>query len=130
MKRILVCDDDRKIVDIVKAYLIKEGYQVETAYDGEECLTKINTQDISLIVLDVMMPKMDGFEACKNIRLTKDIPIILLTARVEQAERILGLELGADDYIIKPFSPRELVARVKAHLRRYRYDRENNGCQI
>jgi DNA-binding response OmpR family regulator len=118
MGKILVCDDDHKIVEILKAYLIKEEYQVETASDGEECLRKIDGQDISLIILDVMMPKMDGFEACKNIRLTKDIPIILLTARIDEMDRILGLKLGANDYIIKPFSPRELIARVKAHLHR------------
>jgi two-component system response regulator ResD len=121
METILVCDDDPKIVEIIQAYLVKEGYRVVTAYNGVECLEKASqaANSINLIILDVMMPKMDGFQTCKAIRDADDVPIIFLTARVEEADKVFGLELGGDDYVVKPFSPRELVARVKANLRRY-----------
>jgi two-component system response regulator ResD len=121
METILVCDDDPKIVEIIQAYLVKEGYRVVTAYNGAECLEKASQpgNSINLIILDVMMPKMDGFQTCKAIRAVNDVPIIFLTARVEEADKVFGLELGGDDYVVKPFSPRELVARVKANLRRY-----------
>jgi two-component system response regulator ResD len=126
METILVCDDDYKIIEIIKAYLLKEGFQVETASNGEECLAKVDERNgaINLIVLDVMMPKMDGFQTCKAIRAKSDVPVIFLTARVEEADKIFGLELGGDDYVVKPFSPRELVARVKANLRRCQKDDE------
>lgn len=129
METILVCDDDPKIVDFIKVYLIKEGFRVETASNGEECLTKVDEQSnsISLIVLDVMMPKMDGFQTCKAIRAKSDVPVIFLSARVEEPDKIFGLELGGDDYMVKPFSPRELVARVKANLRRNQKENEQTG---
>lgn len=116
---VLVVDDERNIVQLIKLYLSKEGYQVETAYDGQEALTKCRTGKPSLVLLDLMMPGLDGWEVCRQLRRESDIPIIILTARNDDVDKIVGLELGADDYLTKPFNPRELVARVKAVLRRY-----------
>ena len=115
---ILVVDDEKPIVEILKVNLIKNGYRVIEAYDGEEALNKALSEEPDLILLDVMLPKKDGFSVCKEIRATSAVPIIMLTARDEEVDKILGLELGADDYMTKPFSLRELMARVKANLRR------------
>ena len=118
MPRILVVDDEKTIVKGIKFNLEKEGYEVLVAYDGEEALQVFNEESPDLIVLDLMLPKMDGFDVCRNIRKTSDVPIVMLTARGEDIDKILGLELGADDYVTKPFNPRELAARVKAIIRR------------
>ena len=115
---ILVVDDERNIVQLARLYLRNEGYQVETAANGREALDKVRQTSPSLILLDLMMPVMDGWEVCKQLRKTSDIPIIMLTARDDDVDKVVGLELGADDYVTKPFNPRELVARVKAVLRR------------
>ncbi|MBI2953176.1 MAG: response regulator transcription factor [Chloroflexi bacterium] len=119
---ILVVDDEKNIVQLARLYLSNEGYQVETASNGLEALEKARSLKPGLIVLDLMMPEMDGWEVCRHLRKEGDIPIIMLTARGDDVDRIVGLELGADDYMSKPFNPRELVARVKAVLRRYRYE--------
>jgi len=117
-RKILVIEDEQAISDIVKYNLEKEGYIVETAFDGEEGLVKIFSTDPDLILLDIMLPKMDGFQVCKKTRETKNTPIIMVTAKEEEADKVLGLELGADDYITKPFGMRELVARIRANIRR------------
>ena len=116
---ILVCDDDKEIVDAIEIYLIQEGYQVVKAYDGEQALEMLRTKKIDLMVIDVMMPKLDGIRATFQARKTSSIPIIILSAKTEDADKILGLNVGADDYVTKPFNPLELVARVKSQLRRY-----------
>ena len=117
-KKILVVDDEKPISDIVKFNLDKEGYDVVTAYDGEEALKKVEAESPDLILLDLMLPKIDGLEVARQIRKEDDTPIIMLTAKDSEIDKVLGLELGADDYVTKPFSNRELVARVKANLRR------------
>ncbi|MBR5155965.1 MAG: response regulator transcription factor [Clostridia bacterium] len=117
-KKVLVVDDERPIVDILKINLQKEGYVVFEAYDGEDAVSKAMTVSPDLILLDVMLPKLDGFSVCKKIREKSSVPILMLTAREEELDKVLGLELGADDYITKPFSIRELMARVKANMRR------------
>lgn len=116
--KILVVDDEKRIVELVKLYLEKEGFVVNEAYDGEKALKLVADTKYDLIILDLMLPVMDGWTVCREIRKEYDIPIIMLTARGEEFERVLGFELGADDYVVKPFSPRELTARVKALLRR------------
>lgn len=116
--RVLVVDDEDKIRQVIGIYLKNEGYQVEEAADGEEALRKFQSEAWDLLVLDVMMPKLDGVTVCQEIRKVSKVPIIMLTAKNEEVDRILGLEFGADDYMGKPFSPRELVARIKAVLRR------------
>jgi len=116
--KILVVDDERKIRDLVRLYLEKEGFTVGEAEDGRKALDLYQDGQWNLIVLDLMMPGIDGWEVCKEIRRISNIPIIMLTARDDEMDRVLGLELGADDYVAKPFSPRDLVARVKAVLRR------------
>ncbi len=118
-RTILVVDDEPNITRLLGMYLTKEGYTVETASDGASAVTKARTTRYALILLDLMLPGMDGLEACRTIRRTSDVPIIMLTARSEDVDKIVGLEVGADDYVTKPFNPRELVARVKAVLRRY-----------
>ncbi len=128
--RILVVDDEKAIADIIKFNLEKEGYIVETAYDGEEALEKIYNNDIDLIVLDVMMPKKDGFEVLRELRVDYSTPVLMLTAKEEEVDKVLGLELGADDYIIKPFSMRELIARVKSNLRRVDYSSKPESTNI
>jgi DNA-binding response OmpR family regulator len=121
--KILVVDDEKNIVDVVKAYLEKEGFQVVTASDGEAALNIFNKETIHLIVLDLMLPKISGEEVCGKVRAVSSVPIIMLTAKAEEDERIEGISIGADDYLVKPFSARELVVRVKALLRRaYRED--------
>lgn len=117
-KKILVVDDERAIGDILRINLEKEGYAVAVATDGEEGARMALSLNPDLVLLDVMLPKMDGFEVCKKIRRESEVPIVMLTARTEEIDKILGLELGADDYVTKPFSVRELMARVKANLRR------------
>ncbi|MCG8502408.1 MAG: response regulator YycF [Firmicutes bacterium] len=117
-RKILVVDDEKPIVDIVKFNLKKEGYTVLEAYNGEDAVNKALNENPDLILLDVMLPKMDGFAVCKTLRAKMSTPILMLTAREEEVDKVLGLELGADDYITKPFSVRELMARVKANLRR------------
>lgn len=119
MTNILVCDDDKEIVDAIEIYLLQEGFQVIKAYDGEQALTALKDNDIKLIILDIMMPKLDGIHTTLKIREYSSIPIIILSAKSEDADKILGLNIGADDYITKPFNPLELTARVKSHLRRY-----------
>ena len=118
MKTILVVDDERNIVELVRLYLEKEGFNVVAASDGEQALVQFERADPDLVVLDVMLPKLDGFEVCRELRRRGDVPILMLTARSEDIDAIVGLELGADDYVTKPFNPRALVARVKAILRR------------
>lgn len=117
-KLILVVDDEKPISDILKFNLTKAGYRVLEAYDGEEGYRLATTEHPDLILLDVMLPKLDGFEVCKKVREKSSVPILMLTARDEEFDKVIGLELGADDYITKPFSPREVLARVKANLRR------------
>ena len=116
---ILVCDDDREIAKAVGIYLEKEGYNVIMAYDGQEALKAYRKNDIHLILMDIMMPKLDGIKATMKIREEKNIPIIMLSAKSEDYDKIMGLNVGADDYMTKPFNPLELVARVKSQLRRY-----------
>lgn len=117
-KKILVVDDERKIVDIVRAYLEKEGYRVITATDGESAVSIFRQEKPDLMVLDLMLPKISGNDVCRMIRKESDTPIVMLTARDELTDKVIGLELGADDYVTKPFEGRELVARIKAILRR------------
>jgi DNA-binding response OmpR family regulator len=119
MTTILVVDDEPNILELAKLYLEQEGYRVEGVGNGNDTLLKLSSAKPSLIVLDLMLPDIDGFEVCRQIRKKSDIPILMLTARKEDVDKIVGLELGADDYLTKPFNPRELVARVKAILRRY-----------
>lgn len=116
---ILVCDDDKEIVEAVSIYLNQEGYEVLPAYNGREALELVKTREIHLIILDIMMPELDGIHALLKLREQSSIPVILLSAKSEDADKILGLNVGADDYVTKPFNPLELVARVKSQLRRY-----------
>lgn len=116
--RILVVDDEQKVLDVIEAYLIKEGFEVLTSMDGEDALNIFKNESIHLIILDLMLPKMSGEEVCNKIRATSSLPIIILTAKTEEDSKIEGLAIGADDYITKPFSNRELVSRVKALIRR------------
>ena len=116
---ILICDDDPNVHESLGIYLSAERYPFSSAFNGEEALKKVDTDQPDLIILDLMMPKKSGTEVCREIRKTKQTPIIMLTAKGEEIDRVLGLELGADDYIVKPFSPREVIARIKAVLRRF-----------
>jgi two-component system alkaline phosphatase synthesis response regulator PhoP len=116
---ILVVDDERNIVELAQMYLEQAGYRVDSASDGQEALTRARHRRPALVVLDLMLPGIDGWEVCRRLRAEADVPIIMLTARSDDVDRIVGLELGADDYVTKPFNPRELVARVRAVLRRY-----------
>ncbi|WP_283584001.1 response regulator YycF [Limosilactobacillus difficilis] len=118
MAKILVVDDEKPISDIIKFNMEKEGYEVCVAYDGEEALEKVESESPDLIILDLMLPKIDGLEVAKRVRAKHNTPIIMVTAKDSELDKVLGLELGADDYVTKPFSNRELVARVKANLRR------------
>jgi len=115
---ILVVDDEANIIDLARLYLEREGYRVEEAMEGQQALQKIDSLGPALVILDIMLPEVDGFEVCRRVRAESDVPIIMLTARDDDVDKIVGLELGADDYMTKPFNPRELVARVKAILRR------------
>lgn len=119
MANILVCDDDKEIVDAIEIYLMQEGYQIFKAYDGEQAIKVLKATDIHLLIIDVMMPKLDGIRATLKIREYSSIPIIIISAKSEDNDKILGLNIGADDYVTKPFNPLELVARVKSNLRRY-----------
>ena len=119
MAKILVCDDDKEIVEAIEIYLTQDGHQVLEAYDGIEALEILKKESVDLLIMDIMMPRMDGIRATLKIREENNIPIIILSAKSEDADKILGLNIGADDYITKPFNPLELVARVKSHLRRY-----------
>jgi len=130
--KILIAEDEKPISDIIKFNLEKEGYEVITAYDGAEALKKALSETLDLIILDVMLPSMDGFEICRKVREKLSTPIVMVTAKEEEVDKILGLELGADDYITKPFSIRELVARVKANVRRHEMNlaSENSAAEI
>ena len=119
MYNVLVCDDDREIVEAIEIYLSQEGYKVLKAYDGEEALKVLDREKVDLLIIDVMMPKLDGIRATLKIREKKNMPIIILSAKSEDADKILGLNVGADDYMTKLFNPLELTARVKSQLRRY-----------
>ena len=119
MAKILVCDDDKEIVEAIEIYLTQDGHQVLEAYDGIEAVEILKKESVDLQIMDIMMPRMDGIRATLKIREKHNIPIIILSAKSEDADKILGLNIGADDYITKPFNPLELVARVKSHLRRY-----------
>ena len=119
MANILVCDDDKDIVDAIEIYLIQEGFNVFKAYDGIEAIEVLKKEDIQLLIIDIMMPRLDGIHAVMKVRETSSIPIIILSAKTEDPDKILGLNVGADDYLPKPFNPLELVARVKSQLRRY-----------
>ncbi len=117
-KKILVIDDEPQIVKVLRAYLEKAGFQVATAQDGKEALTTFQREKPDFLILDLNLPGMDGLDICRSVRRSSNVPILMLTARVEEADRLIGLELGADDYVIKPFSPREVVARVRTIFRR------------
>src|SRR3712207_6011971 len=117
-RTILVVDDERNIVELARMYLRNEGFAIEAAYNGREALEKARALNPSLVLLDIMMPEVDGIEVMRTLRKETDIPVVMLTARADDVDKVVGLELGADDYITKPFNPRELVARVKAVLRR------------
>ena len=119
MANILVCDDDREIVDAIEIYLSQDGYKIYKAYDREQAIQILDKEDIHLLIMDIMMPRLDGIRATLKIREYSSIPIIILSAKSEDTDKILGLNIGADDYICKPFNPLELVARVKSNLRRY-----------
>ena len=120
MYKILVCDDDREIVEAIEIYLSQEGYQILKAYDGIEALEILEKEEVNLLIIDVMMPRLDGIRATLKIREKNSLPIIILSAKSEDTDKILGLNIGADDYVTKPFTPMELMARVNSQLRRYR----------
>lgn len=128
--RVLVVDDEAQIVRVLRGYLERAGFTVLTAYDGAEALRLARQERPDLIILDLMLPGMDGIDVCRALRKESDVPIIMLTARVEETDRIIGLELGADDYVTKPFSPREVVARVRAVLRRTRPSADQAGQAV
>ncbi len=127
-KKILIIEDEKNIVDILKFNLKKEGFETLEAYDGEQGLEMAISEDPDLVLLDIMLPRMDGFTVCRKLRQTSMVPVIMLTAREEEVDKVLGLELGADDYITKPFSQRELLARIKANLRRSAADGGSSGA--
>ncbi|MBQ0138051.1 MAG: response regulator transcription factor [Kurthia sp.] len=129
-KTILVVDDEKPIADILQFNLIKEGYRVICAYDGDEALQKVEEEQPDLMLLDIMLPKRDGMEVCREIRKKYDFPIIMLTAKGSEIDKVLGLEMGADDYVTKPFSTRELIARVKANMRRLNVPAQVEEAQI
>ena len=116
---ILICDDDPVVHESLGLYLSSEGYEHQSAYDGQQAIEMFENQRPDMVILDLMMPRMSGIDVCRTIRQTSSTPIIMLTAKGEEIDRILGLELGADDHIVKPFSPREVLARIKAVLRRF-----------
>lgn len=128
--KILIVDDEKPITDIIKYNLEKEGYETAIAFDGEAALEQVQEETPDLIILDLMLPKIDGLEVARQVRKTKDTPIIMLTAKDSELDKVLGLEMGADDYVTKPFSNRELVARVKANLRRQKVNVDNNNTEI
>ena len=126
MQKILIADDNKQITSILEQYAIKQGYKTIVAYDGNEAFEKFQQENPDIVLLDVMMPHKDGFELCREIREKSNVPIIMVTARGEDFEKIMGLEIGADDYIVKPFSPGEVMARVKAILRRIVRENDKN----
>lgn len=128
-KTILVVDDEKPIADILQFNLVKEGYKVICAYDGEEALKMVEEQQPDLLLLDIMLPKKDGMEVCREVRKKYDFPIIMLTAKGSEIDKVLGLEMGADDYVTKPFSTRELIARVKANMRRLKASAQNEEAK-
>lgn len=128
--KVLVIDDEKQIADIIKFNLEKEGYTVQTANDGQEGIDKVHQWNPDLVILDIMMPIKDGFQVLKEIRVKYHLPVIMLTAKEEEVDKVLGLELGADDYVVKPFSMRELVARVKANIRRINYTNQEVSNDI
>ena len=132
MKKILVVDDDKNICELLSLYLKKEGFEIVFAYDGSEAVTKAKEENPNIIILDVMMPIINGWEACKLIRQFSDVPIIMLTAMDSLENKVQGLEIGADDYIVKPFEPVEVIARINAHLRRQEKEgkTDNNNTSI
>ncbi len=130
MFNILVVDDEKNIVEIIKHNLEREGYKVSTAYDGEAALNSILTNQYDLILLDIMIPKKDGLQVCREVREFSNVPIIMITAKAEEVDKVLGLEFGADDYITKPFGVRELIARVKSNLRRVSMGESNKKNRI
>lgn len=125
--KVLVVDDEKAIVDILKFNLEKEGFQVNTAYDGEQGMESFRKEEPDLIILDIMMPKINGLDVCKMIRKESSVPIIMLTAKAEEVDKVLGLEFGADDYVTKPFGVRELMARVKSNMRRVVMDKDKTS---
>ncbi len=125
--RILVVDDEKNICELLRLYLEKEGFETEFAHDGEEAVRAVKNKKPALVLLDIMMPKMDGWEACREIRKICDVPVIMLTAKGETFDKVMGLDLGADDYIVKPFDAKEVVARIKAVLRRYGASEDTEG---
>ncbi len=127
--KLLVIDDDINICELIRLYMEKEGYEIHTAYNGQKAVEMFRECTPNLVVLDIMLPVMDGWQVCREIRKVSNIPIIMLTAKGETFDKVLGLELGADDYIVKPFDPKELVARVKAVLRRYEH-KESDAQEI
>ena len=127
---ILVCDDQAMVHEALGVYLQNEGYQMVSAYDGAEALKLVEEKKPDLIILDLMMPQISGIEVCREVRKSSNVPILMLTAKGEEIDRILGLELGADDYIVKPFSPREVVARIKAVLRRVNESAEEDTTRV
>lgn len=129
MYRILICDDDREVVSSVRIYLNAEGYQTVCAYDGKQCLEILQQQEIHLVIMEVVMPGMNGIETLANLREWSNVPVILLSCKSENTDKIAGLNVGADDYLTKPFNPVELVARVKAQLRRYMQLGGSTACQ-
>lgn len=128
--KILVVDDDNNICDLIEIYLQKEGYKVYKAHNGKEALKVFGEKQVDIIVLDVMMPQMDGYEVLKEIRKNSQIPVLMLTAKGETFDRVLGLELGADDYMVKPFEPKELIARIRAVLRRYKPQTQKRAIEF
>ena len=129
-QKILIVDDDLHIAELISLYMMKDGYETEEVYDGREAIRKAESFQPDLILLDLMLPGMDGYQVCTEIRKTSRVPIIMLTAKGETFDKVLGLELGADDYIVKPFDPKELVARVKAVLRRYEPKQEETDKNL
>jgi DNA-binding response OmpR family regulator len=125
--RVLVVDDEPMVTEVVERYLVSDGFEVVTAGDGDRALSVARTWTPDLVVLDLMLPSKDGLEVCRTLRKENDVPIIMLTARGEETDRIVGLEIGADDYMVKPFSPRELLARIKAVLRRASGEARDRG---
>ena len=128
--KVLIVDDNKQIISILEAYAKKEGYQTVIAVDGQEALDVFQRERPDIILLDVMMPKIDGFEVCRVIRKTSNVPIIMITARGEDFEKIMGLEIGADDYIVKPFSIKELLVRVAALLRRVKKEESSMKFRV
>ncbi len=128
--KILIVDDDANICELVRLHLVKEGFDTVISYDGEDAVKKFRTEEPALIILDLMLPKIDGIEVCKEIRKVSNVPIIMLTAKSDTFDKVLGLELGADDYIVKPFETKELIARVRAVLRRSSSEEDKPSSEI